>query len=195
MNKNSCKELERIAFHEAGHFVIGISNLFGEPSYEGVELISIESTGSSLGRVVGMTYYKEVYENGYMQGQTIYPEHENVKNCDIEKLKLKKEAIKDLGGRLAEYFFCGKEKPDFKYDKDEGSRGDLWKFSIALRCIYGYLEDEEFVKKCEEFWQCAIDIIKKNKDIKDNLIFVKDKLLEEKTIEGKKLQQLINKIA
>lgn len=197
-------ELEKIAYHEAGHLVFGVVNFFGEPDYPSAISISIKPTHDSLGKMKGFAYYEgyTYEENPVMVGYPKYPTHNEIMENEEELKKMKKDAIQSIGGAMAEHLCCGMPILTFVNDDPKYSN-DCWRYATILNSIHGYPEnlpddisDEEKseaeLKLCNDHWNFIIEEVKKKPQILAAIEFVKKQLMLRKHIDGELIRILVD---
>jgi hypothetical protein len=206
---------EMTAFHEAGHFVLGLVKFFNEPSYSAPIHLCIDKFNDNKGQLKGFSFYTGYTEeeakeagNPSLEGYPNYPEYSRIKNKTIEIDKLKKEAIQTIGGLLSEHLYCNKNKPSFEGNDDNKYSSDLKKYELLIKAIYGTNEhlylgclDDDYTKaeellleKSDKLWTEALLLISKKPKIADAIEFVKDMLLKQNEYKGADLTKLVSDV-
>jgi cell division protease FtsH len=179
--KFSQKKKELVAYHEAGHAIVGAIL----PDYDTVRKVSIIPRGGAG----GVTFFQ--------------PSEENAESAMYTKEYLLSQIKVALGGRAAEEIIYGKDRVT------TGASGDysqVYMIAREMLTTYGFskykfdyrnmsseaskLVDLEINSLVDNCYREAVDIIQENRDKLEEL---KDKLIEDEIVDGDWVYDLVGR--
>jgi cell division protease FtsH len=179
--KFSQKKKELVAYHEAGHAIVGAIL----PDYDTVRKVSIIPRGGAG----GVTFFQ--------------PSEENAESAMYTKEYLVSQIKVALGGRAAEEIIYGKDRVT------TGASGDysqVYMIAREMLTTYGFskykfdyrnmsseaskLVDLEINSLVDNCYRETVDIIKENRDKLEEL---KDKLIEDEIVDGDWVYDLVGR--